>query len=456
MFFDRAAELKALQDHHKAASKRSQLLVIYGRRRVGKTTLVKEFLKDVKGVYIFIEPKNEELILKDCERVFGKAMGYMPRLDSWETLFDIALAEKLTLVFDEFQNLGVVNPHLFSKMQKIWDEIDSKPGLFFIAIGSYVGMIKKIFRDGKQPLFGRASGMMKLDPFDVFATTQFLIEQNLTFEECMRVYAVFGGVPRYLVEVVAKKNNIWDLFFSPTSYLREEGVNILSLEFGSQHKGYFSVLESISKGKSTPKEIADHAGMNIATVSKYLGELSDEYEMVKADRPATTTKKRFVRYHIKDNFFDFWFKYVHSNASFIEIDPKAVWEETKRQLPAFTGLNMEDVVKEIMITKRPFFSPTKLGRWWDRRGEEIDIVAVDEKSSKILFIEVKWVSRQVGWTVVEELKRKSKLVQWRAESRKEAFLTVSQKGFTKNCLRRMESEGIHHWDINDLKKLILD
>ena len=456
MFFNRATELIALQDHHKATSKRSQLLVIYGRRRVGKTTLVKEFLKDVKGAYIFIEPKNEELILKDCERVFGKAMGYQPRIDSWETLFDIALTERLTLVFDEFQNLGTVNPHLFSKMQKIWDEIGSKPGLFFIAIGSYVGMIKKIFRNGKQPLFGRASGMMKLDPFDVFAAIQFLMGQGLNFEECLEVYTIFGGVPRYLIEMRAKENNIESLFFGPTSYLREEGVNILSLEFGSQHKGYFSVLESISKGKSTPKEIADHAGMNIATVSKYLGELSDEYNMVKAERPSTTTKKRFVRYHFNDNFFNFWFKYIHSNASFIEIDPKAVWDETKRQLPAFSSSKMEEVIKQILIKKKPFFSPTELGRWWDRRGEEIDIVAVDGKSSKILFIEVKWISRQVGWNVLEELKRKSKLVQWRAESRKEAFLIVSKKGFTKNCLKRMKSEGIHHWDIKDLRKLIVD
>ena len=455
MFSDRKVELKALKDYHKMASKRSQLLVIYGRRRVGKTTLVKEFLKEVKGVYIFIEPKSEELILKDCEDVFGKIIGRAPRLDSWETLFNVALSEKLTLVLDEFQNLGVVNPHLFSKIQKIWDEIGSKPGLLFITIGSYVGMIKKIFRDGKQPLFGRASGMMRLGPFDIFATTEFLMSEGMSFEQCLRGYAIVGGVPRYLVELGLKGDNIERLFFDSTSPLREEGINILALEFGSRHKGYFSVLESVSKGKSTPKEIADYAGMKIATVSKYLGELSDEYEMVMAERPVTTTKKRFVRYRIKHNFFDFWFRYVYSKASLIEIDPEGVLVDTLKQLPQYISIKMEYVVKNIIIKKKPIFAPTAIGRWWDRKGEEIDVVAIDEKSSRILFVEIKWRKKSVGWNLVEELKRKSQLVQWRRYNREETLLFVSKQGFTKSCLKRMDSEGILHWDLKDLEKLIL-
>ena len=454
MFANRTAELQALFEHHAITSKKSQFLVIYGRRRLGKTTLVKEFQKKVPGVYIFIEPKSEELILKDCEEVFTTRLGYKPRFDSWEKIFEVAQEQKLTLVFDEFPNLGVINPHLFSKIQKIWDDINSKPGLFFIVIGSYVGLMKKIFKDAKQPLFGRASGMMRLNPFDIFTAVKFLMSMGLTFEECLEGYAIFGGVPRYLEELRSKENNIERLFFGPTSFLKEEGHNILILEFGSAHKGYFSVLETMSSGKTTPKKIADFAGMNIATVSKYLGELLDEYEMVVAKRPVTSTKKRHVRYYIKDNFFDFWFKNIYSKASLIEINPKEVLKETLNQLPIHLSFKMEDIIKEVIIEKNLFFPPTAIGKWWDRRGEEIDIIAIDSKSSQILFTEVKWSNKQLSWKVVEELKRKSQLVQWRINSRKEHFLIVSKSGFTKDCLVRMNAETIFHWDLNDLKELI--
>ena len=174
MFSDRKDEMNSLRQHYNLAQEKSQLLVIYGRRRVGKTTLVKEFLKEKKGAYIFIEPKSEELILKDCEEVFEKILGYRPRFDSWETLFEISQKEKIILIMDEFQNLGIINTHIFAKIQKIWDGINAEPGLLFITIGSYVGMIKKLFRDGKQPLFGRATGMMRLEPFDVLILLTFL------------------------------------------------------------------------------------------------------------------------------------------------------------------------------------------------------------------------------------------------------------------------------------------
>jgi AAA+ ATPase superfamily predicted ATPase len=455
MFANRYSELQTLKKSHKKTQKKSQFIVIYGRRRIGKTTLAKKFLEMVNGIYIFIEPKSEDLILRDCEEILGKKLDFTPKLNSWEDLFNIALQKKLTVVFDEFQNLGVINPYLFSRFQKIWDDIGTKPGLLFIAIGSYVGLIKKIFRDSKQPLFGRATGLLRLLPFDLFASVRFLADNNMSLESCLENYAIFGGVPRYLEELEPKADNIESLFFDPTSPFKEEGFNILILEFGSQHKGYFSVLESISKGYTTPKEIADFAGMNIATVSKYLGELLDEYELVYIERPVTVDKKRYIKYRINDNFYHFWFENIYSKASLLEIDPVGVLKEIKERLPIYLSFKMEGVVKEIIINKKSFFIPTEIGRWWNRQGEEIDIVAVNDRSSEILFCEVKWGKKPISCKIVEELKRKSGLVQWRQNSRREFFLVVSRSGFTKTCIEKMDQERVFYWDIEVLKKMIL-
>ena len=144
-----------------------------------------------------------------------------------------------------------------------------------------------------------------------------------------------------------------------------------------------------------------------------------------------------------------------SKASLIEIDPKEVLKETLDQLPIYLSFKMEDAIKEVIIKKQEFFLPTAIGKWWDRRGEEIDIVSVEPKSSKILFTEVKWSKKQLRWKVVEELRRKSQLVQWRLNRRKEHFLIVSKSGYTSNCLAKMNAEGIFHWDLNDLKDMIL-
>lgn len=455
MFSDRKDEMNSLRQHYNLAQEKSQLLVIYGRRRVGKTTLVKEFLKEKKGAYIFIEPKSEELILKDCEEVFEKIIGYRPRFDSWETLFEISQKEKIILIMDEFQNLGIINTHIFAKIQKIWDGINVKPGLLFITIGSYVGMIKKLFRDGKQPLFGRATGMMRLEPFDVFNTVNFLKERGLNFYESIEGYTVFGGVPRYLLELKTKRDNIKYLFFGTTSYLKEEGMNILSLEFGSQHKGYFSVLESLSKGKVTPKEISDYAGMNIATVSKYLAELMEEYEIVMSERPTAVKNRKLVRYRIKDNFFDFWFKNIYSKASLLEIDPEYVFEQTNNQLPQIISRRMEDVIKDIIIKRKLFISPTEIGRWWNRTGEEIDVVAIDERKSEILFVEIKWTNKTLGANIIDDLCRKSKLVQWRNGKRYEKFLIISKSGFTTKFKEKCKENNIYHWDIKEIESIIL-
>ncbi|MDG6221386.1 MAG: ATP-binding protein, partial [Candidatus Thermoplasmatota archaeon] len=317
-----------------------------------------------------------------------------------------------------------------------------------------VGMMKKLFRDARQPLFGRASGFMRLKPFDFKNTVGFLTNNSLSFEECVIAYSVFGGVPRYLAEIENGIDDIHRLLYSPLAPLKDEGRNILSMEFGSEHKGYFSILESISRGRSTPKEIADYAGMEIGTVAKYLGELSQEYDIVAKHLPIACTNKKRVRYKLDDNFFDFWFKFIYSRLSRIEMYPDDAYSSMLDELDAFVGRKFEGIVREVLVDTRHPLVPTKTGSWWSRTGDEIDIVALDEKNGRALFVETKWRNRPADWSIAERLMAKAEMVQWHNAERKELYLVVSKSGFTQRCLERMDNEGVLHWDMSELEKIV--
>jgi hypothetical protein len=294
--------------------------------------------------------------------------------------------------------------------------------------------------------------MMRLEPFDAPNAVSLLRQRGFDTTDALEAYFILGGVPKYLVDITPGEDLLSKHFFGSNATLREEGKNILIMEFGSEHKGYFSILESVSEGKVTPTEIADHTGLDISAVGKYLGELLEEYEFVAAERPATVDNRKLVRYRIRDNFFNFWFQFIHSRTSLIEIDRGRALQETKERIGGLYGKQAEEMVRGLVIADGQLIHPTEAGRWWDRMGNEIDLMAVDEKTETSLFCEVKWTNRKIGWDIVEDLKRKAGLVQWRLPRRKERFLLVSRSGFTESCHAKMEEEGILHWDMKEVEK----
>ncbi len=455
MFYDRKEELSYLSIQRENSKKRSLFLVIIGRRRVGKTALVREFLKNEGGIYLFIEVKDESLIFQDAEMAFEPVLGFRPRISSWEEMFDMVGKNRLIIVLDEFQNLLQVNRSAFSKIQGIWDRVEGNGGVLLIAVGSYTGMMKKIFTDAKEPLFGRAESIIPLRPFTFLQTSEFLEKLGIgSIKKKIEIYSVLGGVPRYLLQAGRVKNDIlWELFYSSMAPLRDEGKNLLVLEFGKEHRGYFSVLEAVSRGKSTQKEITDYTGMPKDTVGKYIFELTNEYELLRKVEPVPLLRKKMGRYRIGDNFYSFWFRFVYSKESLVEIDPNRARKEGESELPEHIGRIFEDIIRELVVSKG-VFKADAIGPWWNRKGDEIDLVALNEKKKEILFAEVKWRNRPAGWNVVEGLMEKKELVKWNKEERKERFLIVSKSGFTKKCIERMDDKGIMHWDLRDVEKIL--
>lgn len=415
-FFNREQDLSILEDIY--ASPSSSLIVLYGRRRVGKTELSKEFLKNKKGIYLFIETKPEKLLLEDLEISLENVIGIKPRLDDWDDFFNriFKIPEKIVIVFDEFQNFTKVNPDFFSKFQKYWDVHHRETKHMFIVVGSYVGMMKKIFQGSKEPMFGRATLLFNLKSFTFADSFKFLNGfLDISVEEAMKTYFMLGGVPKYLLLAgefgAPDAIDTFKKLFIDTRILMEEARNVLVLEFGSEHKGYFSILEAISSGRAIPSEIADYTGIAANTVSKYLHELVYDYEIIKKEEPIINARARSSRYFLNDNFFNFWFRFIYKNYGTFEIDPQMGEELVKKDINAYFGLAFEGVAKEFLIylNKKAAlpFRFLNIGRWWNKDAE-IDLIAFDDKNRNAIFCEVKWkhLTQHEAEHIVNGLKEK--------------------------------------------------
>lgn len=447
-FINRKNEIRILEDIYK--SKSSSLVVIYGRRRVGKTELSREFIKGKKAVYFFIEIKPESLILKDIEESLGEMLKIKPRIDSWDDFFNLIFEqkEKLIVVFDEFQNLSKVNPGIFSKFQKYWDLNHNKSQHMFLIIGSYVRMIKKIFKDNKEPLFGRATMLFNIKPFNFFDSFMFLNAFfNLEIENASKFYFIFGGVPRYLLLAGQMGTDdpieTFKKLFIDTKISAEEGKNILTLEFGSEHRSYFSILEAISSGNATPKEISDYTGLQPGAVSKYLFELVNNYEIVIREKPVIMSRTRDTRYFLQDNFFNFWFRFIYRNSRLLEINPERAFEFIMKDINSYFGKAFEKLAAEFLIEMNRKgslqFEFMDIGRWW-HKIEEIDIVALNREKKEISFFECKWSSLNTKEVelILAELKRKATLVKWHNARRKERYGVIAKDIKDKEKLKSMD------------------
>ncbi|MCD6373799.1 MAG: ATP-binding protein [Thermococcus sp.] len=459
MFYDRERELEKLNEVYSYPG--SSFLVIYGRRRVGKTALAREFLKGKQGLYFFVGEKDEALLLEEYSReVEERLSDHLPpyvrsKFSSLEELveflLDFSREGRLVVVFDEFQNFRTVKPSFFSSLQRLWDEKKETSNLVLIAVGSYVGMIKRIFMDRKEPLFGRVDEWIKLRPFDFWTAWKFvrsLIDVNP--KDFVELYSALGGMPRYLLYVPRYYSGntleaLWGIFFDEFAPLREEGLNVLKLEFGRFYRAHFSILEAVSLGHVTPKEISDKTGMKLLTVGKYLSELTNHFEYLTKEVPVTENplKTRRVAYRISDEFFNFWFRFVYHNYTALEEDPGKVFERFKAEFPAFVGKTYERIAVEFVRRLDLGFRPERVGMWW-HKGKEIDVVAYDRKN--VALFEVKW--RDLGLRdarkVLKSLERKAELLPLKGDYR---FGIIARGLEDKEELRK---EGFLAFDLGDL------
>ena len=456
-FIDREKEMAALESAY--TNPAASLFVVYGRRRVGKTTLLAEFCKDKRALYYLA---TEESITANRAAFREMAADFLQnellrsaKDASWETIFSTLFAqpcnEKTVIVLDEFQYLGKADKAFPSIFQRIWDTQLKNKNVEVILCGSLVHMMMEQTLSYSSPLYGRRTGQIKLKQIPYAYYEQFFPEMQE--QERILYYAVTGGVPKY-IELFHQGSDIYNAIyqnvFTPQSFLYEEPEFLLRHEV-QDIGSYFSIIRSVAAGNCRLSDIAASLSISATSLPKSLKTLCDldilEREVPPTEKNVETSKKG--QYRIRDNFLAFWFRFVYPMRSFIESGHAEIAMQRLQSgfIPNHVGYVYEDICRNKMWElnaqgKLPFLFD-RVGRWWGGKDTEIDIVALDTNDrSKILFGECKFhQNTPMQLSELHHLMSKATAVQWGTANREEYFILFCISGYSEELCRLAESDS---------------
>ena len=444
-FVDREQEMATLQSEYDRDG--SALVVLYGRRRVGKTTLISEFIKNKKALFFLAseesESQNRLAFQEKAADFLNSDLLKNVEVKSWDVLFraiiDTHFDSKPVIVLDEFQYLGKSNPAFPSVFQRIWEEILKDRQVMVILCGSLISMMQSQTLAYDSPLYGRRTAQIRLKQIPFAYYHQFFPDKSR--KELIEMYAVTGGVPKY-IELFSQSKDIYSAIekcvLNRSGYLYDEPHFLLQQEV-SEVGSYFSIIKAIAAGNTKLSAIAGVLEVKSTSLTKYLKTLID-LDILEREVPVTEDspeKSKKGLYKIKDNYLRFWFAFVYPNMSFIESGHgRIVMDKIRKSLVRnHIAFVYEDICRERMWEINaegvwPFYF-SKLGRYWDSK-EEIDIAAIDPDGKNLILGECKYWQEPVGVSVLRELEAKAKTVSWEKEKRKTWFVLFSVNGFTED------------------------
>lgn len=412
-FYARERELELLEQQYLQINNKSIMTVITGRRRIGKTSLSKLYAKDKKTLYLFISKKDEvllcgEFIQRITEEFDTPVIGEIRKFkDIFRLIMEIGKKQKIVVIIDEFQEFFQINESVYSDIQNLWDEYKNESNVHLIFIGSIYSLMHKIFKNSKEPLFGRADRVMYLKAFPPKVIKEILNDNNqYNIENLFINYLLTGGVPRYQEILFDNEKytekDIIDFYFEIDSPFIEEGRTILIEEFGKEYGTYFSILELLSEGRTSRSEIESILEKNIGG---YLEKLLIDYDIVGKIKPiGSKPTGRIQKYFIKDNFLRFWFRFVYKYRSAIENNNFAyIKKKLIDNLRTYSGPILEKLYHEIYRYSGRY---SEIGNYWEKGNEnEIDLICIDELKKEMLLGEVKMNKQKID---MNALKNKSK------------------------------------------------
>ena len=451
-FVDRAQEMATLQREYGRDG--SGLVVLYGRRRVGKTTLISEFIRDKKALFFLAseesESQNRLAFQEKTADFLNSDLLKNVEVKSWDVLFraimDTHFDSKPVIVLDEFQYLGRSNPAFPSVFQRIWEEILKDRQVMVILCGSLISMMQSQTLAYDSPLYGRRTAQIRLKQIPFAYYHEFFPEKGR--KELIEMYAVTGGVPKY-IELFSQSKDIYSAIetcvLNRSGYLYDEPHFLLQQEV-SEVGSYFSIIKAIAAGNTKLSAIAGVLEVKSTSLTKYLKTLID-LDILEREVPVTEDspeKSKKGLYKIKDNYLRFWFAFVYPNMSFIESGHgRIVMDKIRKSLVRnHIAFVYEDVCRERMWEMNaggawPFYF-SKLGRYWDSK-EEIDIAAIDPDGKNLILGECKYWQEPVGVSVLRSLEAKAEMVAWEKGKRKTWFVLFSVNGFTEELRAAAET-----------------
>ena len=442
-FIDREQEMETLVEEYNREG--SSLVIMYGRRRVGKTTLISEFIKGKNALFFLAsqesETQNRNLFKEKAAEFINSDLLRNATVSDWDTIFKAIIETKFEtkpiIVIDEFQYIGKSNSAFPSIMQRIWDGLLKDKSVMLILCGSLITMMKEQTLEYSSPLYGRRTAQIKLKqiPFSYYEN----FFPNKDGKELIEMYAVTGGVPKY-IESLREEKDIYSAIkkyvLNPSSYLYDEPHFLLQQEV-TEIGSYFSLIKTIAAGNSKLSAIATALELPQTRLTKYLKTLID-LDILEREVPITEEnpdKSKKGLYRIKDNFIKFWFAFIYPNLSFLESgNSEIVMKKIEKGfVSGQVSFVYEDVCRHKMWKMNADevwpFTFSKIGRYWDN-NTEIDIAALDPDGKNLILGECKYWKEPVGINILADLEEKAKKVAWNKSNRKTWFVLFSTGGFT--------------------------
>lgn len=455
-FINREEELLILNSLYEKTKTEPQFFVLYGKRRVGKTELIRHFYNNKPHLYYLASRGSAKDQLRTFTEIivgyFNEPLG-RDAFSDWRQLFDYLgkkvreRKERLVFVVDEFPYLAESDEAVSSYFQYGWNEQLEKTNVMFILMGSSINMMYKHVLARNAPLFGRRTGQLLLEPFTFHESKKFFTTDD--FEKLFSIYSLVGGMPAYLREFDDRKTmleNIKEKILTRATFLNLEPEFLLSEDF-NEPRNYLTILKAIGIGQTRYAELLNATGLANNELPIYLKTLLD-LRLVRKEIPVTEPlpeKSKKGSYSLSDNFLRFYFSYVFPNVSLVENRAfDALFDKNKDLLVRLIAKLYEETTGEFIKTvvktgKLPPFY--QMGRWWDH-DTEIDLVGLDEEDNRILFVETKWNSKPVGTDVLNSLKQKAQKVVWGKKDRKEYYSLVAKGGFTDELREVAKREKI--------------
>ena len=441
MFIGRSAELKQMSRLY--ANNDFQCIIIWGRRRVGKTTLINQFIKDKPTVYF----TATESTAKDNLEAFSKSIGaftnhslynsplYQNYEDALNEIFLQAQMKQLLLVIDEYPYLAKAYNPISSILQKLIDKYSKSSKLYIILCGSSMSFMEHQVLGYQSPLYGRRTAQLEIKPFNFFEYKDYY--KHFSKEDLALVYGITGGIPQYMKffnDSLSIKENIINNFLTPSGYLYEEPENLLKQEL-REPAIYNAIIRAIATGSSKSSEISSKVGVDSSKLAIYVDKLI-ELGIVCRENPIGEKSKRKVIYSIRDGMFNFWYRFIPANNLLIQRNKSiAAWNNIEPQLNTYMGHIFEQICQDYLwqvydMLPLPF---QQIGRWWGtnpklKRQEEIDIVATDETTA--IVCECKWRKEKVDVQVLNTLTERALLLPYTNLH----YFIFSKSGFTKECI----------------------
>ena len=412
-FYDRDTELNILQTNWDQTTERSRLTVLIGRRRIGKTTLLRRAMEENNQplLYLYVSKDNERVLTSKFQEAAEQALGIqiLGRMDTFAQFFEqlmrYGLQNHFTLIFDEFQNFIKVNPAIPSHIQDIWDRYHETAKVNMVACGSIYNMMHKIFDNEDEPLYGRQDCRINMQPFRISVLKQILHDHNpkYTSEDLLCLYLLTGGVAKYVAWLIDAKANTkakmlrW-VTQTGSPYL-SEGTELIMSEFGKDYTNYLSILQLIASGLTTQSEIDGVIGKNTGA---YLDNLEDEYSYIHRRQPMFGKPgSRNSRWQLDDYFLRFWFRFILRNQALVEMERNdLLLEIVERGYEQYSGLVLEQYFRQKWMEEERV---TSVGSYWDRKGlNEIDMIALNDIDKTAIVAEIKRQSKKINLSALAD------------------------------------------------------